>query len=351
MNIRPADDYDKDRWNEFVLKFSDSPYHLYQWKEIFERVYRYECKYLIAEEDERKIVAVFPVVMIKSKLFGTRISSLPLSDYGGPIFAPDQTNSLLVDSFLEYLSPLVSKADYLEVRSPIQPEVATFLDKRLEPGNVKYVTFVIDLSKSFDEIWRLVFDKYLRNAIRKAVKNKIMVVEGNFEEHFDDFYRIYALSMKRLGSPPHDVNFFTSCHQLLGENHVKLFLATLSNEVIGGVLTFLGRHTIYPVYEGIDQKCRHLNPASLIFCRIIEWGCEKYRYFNFGRTLHGSGVYNFKKQWGGEEVVMPYYYLGRKIPRQDPRQKYSFLSKLWSRIIPFSITKRIGPHLKGSIGY
>ena len=351
MNIRLCDNADKDRWNNFIFEFSDSPYHLYQWKEIFESVYGYQCKYLMAE-DQRRIVGVFPVAIVRSKLFGVRISSLPFSDYGGPLLGHISTSSLLIDSFMDCLSPFVSQADYLEVRSPIQPKVTAYLKKKLELSDVKYVTFVIDLNKSFDEIWRHVFDKYLRNAIRKAIKNKIVVFEGDFEEYFDDFYRTYALSMKRLGSPPHYEKFFKSCYQLLGEDHVKLFLATVSNEVIGGVLTFLGKHTIYPGYEGLRQKYRHLNPASLIFSQIMEWGCEnKYLRFNFGRTLHRSGVYNFKKQWGGKEVLMPYSYLGRKIPQKDPRQKYSSFSRLWSRIIPYWMTKKIGPRLKGGIGY
>jgi len=156
--------------------------------------------------------------------------------------------------------------------------------------------------------------------------------------------------MKKLGSPPHGMKFFITCYDFLGDKHVRLFLALKSDKVIGGVVAFLGRYTIYPVYEGIDPKYRNLNPASLLFSTMIEWGCENYRLFDFGRTLCGSGVYFFKKQWGGEEKVTPYYYLGEKIPMQDPRKKYASFSKLWSRM-PISIAKILGPQIKGEIGY
>lgn len=351
MKIRPAGDADKDRWDEFVFKLSDSPYHLYQWKEILKRVYRYECKYLIAEK-KQGISGIFPLALIRSKLFGIRICSLPFSDYGAPLLSSDKKDYSLLNLFLDNISSHIRRADYLEIRSPTQSNVMACLERNLQRGNAKYVTFMINLNKPFEEIWKYDFDKNLRNAIRKAIKNKIKVIENDFEESCHDFYRTYILAMKRLGSPPHRKEFFKACYDLLGDKHVKLFIATMSRKVIGGVFAFLGRYTLYPAYESIVPKYKNLNPASLIFCRMIEWGCENnYRFFDFGRTLHGSGVYHFKKQWGGKEKILPYYYLGKKIPHRDPREQYSHISRLWSKMVPAPLTEKIGPVIKGAIGY
>jgi len=350
MNVRVANKNDKDYWNSFVTKHSDYPCFLYQWKRILERVYGYECKFLIGE-DQNEIVGVFPISFIKSKIFGHRLCSLPFSDYGGPLLSPEKTG-ISIDLFIDYLIPHLNKADFLEVRTPMQTSVTNCLPNSLELGNMKYVTFVIDLQKSFEEVWRHQFDKYLRNSIRKAIKNGIKVSEENFEEKFSEFYTLYLMTMKKLGSPPHGKKFFRTCYELLGESRVKLFLASISGRTIGGVLTFLGKHIIYPVYEGINPKFRNLNTASLLFSRMMEWGCEKgYGSFDFGRTLLGSGVYLFKKQWGGTEKALPYYYLGKKIPRQDPREKYDRISKIWSKVAPLSMTKIVGPFFKGEIGY
>jgi len=348
MNIRLATDEDKESWNRFVLKHSDNPCHLYEWRKILEQAYGYECIYLIAEEGN-EIVSVFPTVMIRSKLFGTQICSLPFSDYGGLLLS-NEAGCTVMNSFLESLSTSIGKADFLEVRTPVQTSVADCLSKNLERGKMEYVTFVTDLSKPFEEIWKKDFDKHVRNAMRKAIKNNLEVANEKWGENLDEFYHIYLLTMKKLGSPAHRLKFFKSLHDLLRDEHVKLFLSKKSNKTIGGVVAFTGRRTIYASYEVTDPNYKNLNPASLLFSRVIEWGCSKgYHFFDFGRTLRGSGVYNFKKQWGGKEISQPYYYLGKKIPQQDPREKYVYLSKLWGKL-PISIAKRIGPYIKGGIG-
>lgn len=346
--ISPVNDDERDRWNAFVAEYSDYPCHLYEWKKVLESVYHYKCKYLIAEE-RSEIVGVFPAAIIRSKLFGTQICSLPFADYGGPILS-NKAGYTVVNSFLDSLSTHMEKASFIEVRAPVQTSVADCLNKNLETGKMEYVTFVVDLNKPFEEIWKRDFDKYLRNAIRKAIKNNIEAASERWGEDINQFYHTYLLTMKKLGSPAHGLEFFKSLHDLLGDEHVKLFLSKKSNKIIGGIVAFTGKDTIYPVYEGIDPKYSNLNPASLLFSHIIEWGCNKrYRFFDFGRTLRGSGVYNFKKQWGGKEKILPYYYFGKKIPQQDPRKKYAYISKLW-RKLPISIARRIGPYIKAGIG-
>lgn len=304
--------------------------------------------YLIAEEGA-EIAGVFPTAIIRSKLFGTQICSLPFADYGGPLLS-DGAQCTVISAFIDSLSALMERANFLEVRTPMQAGVAECLSKSFETGKMEYATFVVDLNKPFEEIWKKNFDKYLRNAIRKAIKNNIDAANENWDENIIQFYKTYLLTMKKLGSPAHGLKFFKTLHDLLGDEHVKLFLSKKLNKTIGGVVTFNGRDTIYPAYEGIDPSYRNLNPASMLFSRIIEWGCNKgYRLFNFGRTLRGSGVYNFKKQWGGKEQPLPYYYLGKHVPDQDPREKYVYLSKIWGKL-PIPIAKRMGPYIKGGIG-
>jgi len=351
VHIHYATEDDKVSWNQFVSKFSDNPYHLYQWREILERVYRYDFKYLVAEDSEG-IAGIFPVAVLKSRFFGTRICSIPFADYGGPLVKIGKQYRSILDSFLKHLNECVTDVVFLEVRNPVQPHISAWLEENFKRGGVNYVTFIFSLSKSFEDIWWRTFDKKRRTAIRKAMKNRIRITEGDFESDLNEFYRLDLLSMKRLGSPPHSIGFFRTCYELLGDGKIKLFLATTMKRVIGGTIVFLGEHTIYAAYESVDPEYKRFNVGSLLDCEIIKWGCEnKYLYYNFGRTLHNSGVYYYKKQWGGKEVAMPYYYLGNHIPSQDPREKYGYLSELWSKLVPVSLTKKIGPFIKGALGY
>lgn len=348
VEILPATDEHRESWNHFVTQYSDNPCHLYEWRRILEETYGYKCLYLMAQ-DEKKLVGVFPAAVIRSRLFGTQICSLPFADYGG-ILLSDVTESRTIDAFIGFLSVYLRQAKFLEIRTPLQARVAESLSKTTEKGKTEYLTFILDLNKPFEQIWKRDFDKYLRNAIRKAVKNNIEVTFETWGENLNHFYRLYLITMKKLGSPPHGLRFFKSIHHFLGDKHVKLFLASKSNDVIGGVVALTGAKTIYPVYEGINPDYRNLNPASLLFSRIIEWSCNNgYKFFDFGRTLDGSSVYNFKKQWGGMKRSLPYFYVGNEIPQQDLREKYMVLSKLWGKL-PTSIAKRLGPFVKGGVG-
>lgn len=352
MFVRSAAYRDKDRWNEFVFRFSDSPFHLFEWKEIFENVYGYECQYLIAE-NRNHIVGILPLVMIRSKLFGFRLCSLPFLDYGGPVLDYDKTDSLSsLESFLNYLSCYTNKADYLEIRSPPQVGVMNYSETVFECGNVKYLSFLINLNRSFDEIWQHDFDSDLRKKIRKATKHNIRVADRNFEEAMNEFYHVYILAMKRLGSPPHKIGFFTALPKMLGDKRVKFFPIAMEGKLVGGAIVFLGNSTMYYGYEVINPEYRNLRPTYLLYSEMLKWGCKnKFRLFDTGRTLYGSGVYLFKKQWKGKERILPYYYHGKKIPREDPREKYEFLSKLWSKLLPLSITAKIGSHIKAGVGH
>lgn len=348
MDILLATDKDRENWNHFVFQYSDNPCHLYEWRRILEETYGYKCVYLMAQ-DGSQLVGTFPIAVIRSKLFGTQICSLPFTDYGGLLLS-DTTEGSTTDAFVSYLSAYLKQAKFLEIRTPVQARVVESLSKTAEKGKVEYATFILDLNKPFEEIWKKDFDKYLRNAIRKAIKNKIEVTFEEWEENLGSFYRLYLRTMKKLGSPAHGLEFFETIHQFLGDKHVKLFLATKSNNVIGGVIALTGVNTMYPIYEGIAPDYRNLNPASLLFSRIIEWSCSQgYKSFDFGRTLHGSGVYNFKKEWGGVEKPLPYFYFGTEIPQQDLREKYAHISKLWGKL-PTFVAKRIGPIVKGGIG-
>jgi len=304
-------------------------------------------------EEKGEIIGIFPLALIRSRWFGFRVCSLPFLDYGGPLFRHDEIDlSLCLKSFLNSLSSYASKVDYVEIRSPPQVETSDYLKSIFYPGSVKYLSFLINLNRPFDEIWQTDFNSDQRRKIRKTIKNGISIFEQNFEEVADEFYHAYLLAMKRLGSPPHRIEFFRALYQMLGDKHAKFFAITIGGRLIGGAVVFLGNSTMYYGYEVISPEYKSLRPTYLLYSEMLKWGCENgFHIFDTGRTLYGSGVYCFKKQWRGKENFLPYYYSGKKIPRQDPREQFSFLSRLWSEFLPLSFTQKIGWHIKAGVGH
>ena len=60
-------------WNQYVNQSSDSTFfHLAQWQTIFEKILNHRPYYLMAKASD-KVVGIFPLVQVKSRLFGMRL--------------------------------------------------------------------------------------------------------------------------------------------------------------------------------------------------------------------------------------------------------------------------------------
>ena len=355
LRVELASDADANAWNEFVEEHNGSVYHLYEWRRVLEEGCGYKCYYLMAYESG-ELRAVFPLATL-GRLLVRGLSSLPMSDYGGPILAEPERGAEVLDALLKVAYGL-SGGRGLEVRSPRQPQVRRYMKSRASAAFRRYVSFLIELAPSFDYMWRDVFNKELRKKIKKAQKHDIEVEVGEFGSLAHPFYRLYLMSMRRLGSPPHAFRFFEECRKALGDRRVKIFLARKEGRPIAALFVLLHGLTIYPAYEGSDAAYRDLNPVSLLYSEVIRWGCEHgFRLLDFGRTLYGSGVFVFKRKWRGKQkqrvrlVRQPYYYLWRKRAIQDPRDRFTFLPKLWRTFVKGQIALLIGPILKIEFGY
>src|ERR1700687_4339112 len=82
MEIRELRSGEDDAWDRFV---STAPagtfFHLSSWKTIIEKVLRRRCHYLTASTGDR-ISGVFPITLVRSRLFGDCLVSSPLVVYG-----------------------------------------------------------------------------------------------------------------------------------------------------------------------------------------------------------------------------------------------------------------------------
>ena len=57
----------KEKWNEFVKKNGGSIYHLWEWKDIFQKTYKYKPRYFVLH-----LVASIPALMpISPNLFAS----------------------------------------------------------------------------------------------------------------------------------------------------------------------------------------------------------------------------------------------------------------------------------------
>src|SRR5262245_20223596 len=71
IGVSAAGENDRGAWSEFVAAAPSAElYHDYRWRSVIERVFRHECRYLIARDAEGRACGVLPLVRLRSRLFG-----------------------------------------------------------------------------------------------------------------------------------------------------------------------------------------------------------------------------------------------------------------------------------------
>jgi len=313
-------------------------YHSRNWIKAIEESYKIK-PFILGLIDNKKIINVIPFFLLKSNFFGSKLVSLPYGDYGGFILSNQK-----VDWLLKKLNDIAKEndVDYVEIREPNLE-----FEKHLKSFETRsqYYTFVLNLDQPVEDIWKS-FDKKVRNNIRKAEKFHAKVVEGN-KKDLEEFYRLYVNTMKKLGSPPHSLDFFDNVFKYCSKN-VKLLFAAHDNKKIAASIFFLHKKKIYYWKNVSDEEYLYLRPNDLILYKMIEWGQKNnFKSFDFGRTRMHSGGFLFKKRWGGKMKELNYYYRVYKesdIP--DPeKEKYKFLGGLW-KSLPIFLIKRLGPMIR-----
>jgi len=361
LKFRLADESDADRWNDFIVKNTPSAfyslYNLFEWRRVLIHAYGYDPYYIIAE-NEGEIVGCFPLMYVKSRLFGDGLISLPFTDHGcGPCVKDGDVNvlKLLLEEVRRIAVGL--KVKCIKVCSPQGQN--TFYDMGYEKP-YDYFTFLLDLNKSVDDIW-LGFDKRVRNAIRKAQKNDVSVVMDDSEVGVRDLYRIHVDNMKELGTPPHSEKFFRALwSELRPKGLLKNFFAEYDGIRIAAISLFPHRDTVRWGIGVSLAKYRGLNPISLLLWEAIKWANERgYKVFDLGGSRPNSGNFFFKKGWLGKKynddriIELNHLYLfldnrERNILSPDI-PKYKRLSKVWRKCVPIPITMWIGPYIRKQI--
>jgi FemAB-related protein (PEP-CTERM system-associated) len=278
---------------------------------------------------------------MRNVFFRRSLVSMPFLDDGGICADDEQIARRLSEEALRLYDD--QKADFLDLRHRYANDLEF-------PRAGEKIMMILNLTASPDDLWKG-FDAKLRNQTRKASKSGLSALwSGN--EGLADFYEVFAANMRDLGSPVHSGIFFEAILDQFCDT-AKLMLVRKDNRVIGGALCLLFRDRMIVPWASSLREYFSLCPNNLLYWEMIRWGCENgYRRFDFGRSSPNSGTYRFKKQWGAKEEPLHWQCVSRQtgrtgIPHGDGK-KYQWIVKTWSHL-PLSITKLVGPMLRGQV--
>jgi FemAB-related protein (PEP-CTERM system-associated) len=337
--VSPADD--EGEWDAFVnAHTAASGYHLWRWRRVFERVFGHRTEYLIARRD-REVSGILPLVLFRSALFGRFAVSLPFVNYGGVVADDAGTARALLGRAVEIARS--HDAAHVELRHG---------SRRFDdlPWKQHKVAMTLPLPASADQAWSGL-DRKVRNQIRKAEKNDL-VVESGGTELIPFFYRVFAHNMRDLGTPVYSRRLFEEVFAQF-PNQARVFLVRHGGTTVGGGVAYRHRNVLEVPWASSLAAYRSMCPNNLLYWRIIEWAIgQAIGVLDFGRSTPDEGTYHFKRQWGAVPQPLWWEYVllaGGNVPDHSPKNpRFAGAIAVWKRM-PLVIANGIGPLIVRSI--
>jgi FemAB-related protein (PEP-CTERM system-associated) len=324
------------RWNAYVDAHPQGRiYHRTEWMNITERAFGKKPLYRLVLDGEQ-ITGILPVIRFHTFLVGKQLISLPYVNYGGPLWSNEQAKDLILQE-IENLR-IATASEAVEIRYD-QPDAFPFAVKTSK------VTFLLDLPDDADVLWKG-FKAKLRSQIRRPIKEEMYAKSGGLEL-LDDFYYVFCRNMRHLGTPVYGKNIFRTILQTLPERAFLTAVYTRDHKPVAAAFLLGYKDTLEIPWASSLRKYNRFSPNMLLYWEVLKQAIEKgYRVFDFGRGTKEGGTYRFKKQWGGREVQLYWYYAlapGESLPEVNKENpKYQLAIKIWQKL-PLWFTNTLGP--------
>ncbi len=325
------------QWDEFLTEHpGHTIYHHPAWGQIMHQAYGNQPFYLTARCGG-KITGILQLVEQKSALFGHHLCSLPYFDASGILAHQEQAASAILEKSRQLLQQ--QNADWIELRhlQPMGQSIPVRTDK---------ITMQLPLPPDEETLWQD-FSTKVRNKVRKVQQANLQVKEGGLEL-LDDFYDVYSLNMRDLGSPPHSRRFFYLILEAFPAQ-IKLFSVYLDGQAVAASFTLTDAKAFRVPWSGTHWRFKNLNTNMQLYWSMLAYAARiKAPCFDFGRSTLDSGTHMFKKQWGAKEVPLYWQFLladGQTLPNLTPdSQKFRLIVACWKKL-PISLVRCLGPRL------
>jgi len=337
--VKSLSSSDRADWDEFVVRNAGGTFfHLSGWQRIISECLGHSTYYLFVEHDGG-IAGILPLARVKSVLFGDALISSPFLVYGGPLADCAESLELLLESATNLAEEL--RVDYLELRNR-----ATMTKW---PTKDSYVTFRKDILPDSEKNF-LAIPRKQRAVVRKAIKTGLT---AEFDRDLDGLYSVLSECKRNLGTPFFSLKYLETIKEEFGRK-CEILTVRHQGKLLSSVMSFRFRNEVLPYYGGGGIEARKIGANDFMYWKVMENACTNgVQIFDFGRSLKGTGAYNFKRYWGFEPEPLSYEYLlvkSNSVPQLDPsNQRYKLLINIWSKL-PLQVTRVLGPPIARRLG-
>jgi FemAB-related protein (PEP-CTERM system-associated) len=332
--VRVAEASDDARWDDYVIRHPQaSLFHLSGWRRVLDATFGYRPISLIASRDGRA-TGILPLFVTPTLPFGCSLISVPLGVYGGICADDDAAGRALLDAAQTEAERM--RVRYVELRheTPVHDL----------PMKDLYVTFRKEIFPDPEKNLAAVPRKQ-RRMIRQGGEHGLVAQAGG-EEWLEGFYRIYAHSVRNLGTPVYPFRLFQHLLREFG-SACRIFVVHHEQTMVAAVMTFYFKNHVMPYYGGALRDAFQYAANDFMYWSLLNDGALRgYTIFDFGRSKRDSGSFHFKRHWGFEPTPLAYQYhlVGqRRLPDLSPRNpRFSPAIAVWKRL-PLWLANSIGP--------
>ncbi len=276
-------------------------------------------------------------------LFGRRLVALPYLDFGGIAADTEAAEAALLSRLLEEAQNRQAGLE-LRCRHPL---------REMPPPENEKVGMALSLEAwhqgaGRDGYWKKL-DARVRNQVRKAEKSGVTCRWGK-KEYLDDFYAVFCVNMRDLGSPVHPRAFFEAIIDHVPG--VEVGAAYREGVCIGGLVRVAWRDEMIIPWASTLREFRVHCPNNALYWESLSTAFERgIKRVDFGRSSLGEGTHRFKKQWLAEEEPLNWYQFdnqGRLLDKigHASSGKMELAAKAWTHL-PVGWANALGPRIRG----
>lgn len=332
-------------WNDLLQPHdSRSFFHTAEWARTLTESYNYTPQYFSLLENER-LIALLPVMQIKSILTGVRGVSLPFTDYCEPLLSEGVALESLLQEAKQYGKQVNWKS--LELRGgALQPESGSL------PSSI-YYRHTLELTPSAADVFAKFRSSTKRN-IKKAAKQDVNVTLTRTPEAMEKFYHLNCITRRRHGLPPQPLSFFRKVFEhIIAAGLGQIALANYHGTTVAAAVFFHFDGEALYKYGASNLEHQALRANNLVMWEGIKWYAENgFRSFCFGKTEpENSGLRQFKNGWGTKESEINYYKFDLKNDRalQNGNQLHGFHNLIFQKM-PVPVSRMVGKLLYRHMG-
>jgi FemAB-related protein (PEP-CTERM system-associated) len=322
-----------------------TPFHQPQWLLAVQAGTGNPALALLVEQGG-ELVGYLPLSEVHSPIFGRVLASSGFAVDGG-LLVNDGLDTAAVFAALESLAGQRS-CPTVELRGGSLPVERAGWTIRSEV----HCGFVAPLAEGAEPLL-LAIPRKQRAEVRKGLEADLTVEVGTGEGDRAAHYRVYAESVRNLGTPVFPRPLFDAVLDSFGTD-ADILTVRSQGRPVASVLSLYYRGAVLPYWGGGTHEARRLRANDRMYFELMRHarsrGCDR---FDFGRSKTNSGAYHFKRNWGFEPTPLTYAAWtapGSPVRDANPNSAgNAALAALWKRL-PLPIANRIGPLIAQGLG-